>query len=104
MSSSLKHSYRWIVRNSEVFAWKSLCPTTTKNPGKISAFLYTYFLEIVKYELNQNRQFFNSGHCKVSRRSAYVRALQRTDSHGHTTSQSFFIEANVSYWLFYSKI
>ena len=40
----------------------------------------------------------------LSRRSAYIRALQRTDSHGHTTSQSFFIEANVSHWLFFSKI
>ena len=28
---------------------------------------------------------------KVSRRSAYVRALQRTDSHGHTASQSFLL-------------
>ena len=51
MSSSLKHSYQWIVRNSEVFAWKSLCPTLTKNPGKISAFLYTYFLEIVRRQI-----------------------------------------------------
>ena len=40
---------------------------------------------------------------KVFRRSAYVRALQRIDSHGHTASQSFFIEANVSHWLFFQK-
>ena len=32
--------------------------------------------------------------CKVSRRCAYIRALQRTYSRGHTTSQSFFILSN----------
>ena len=29
---------------------------------------------------------------KVSRRSVYISALQRTNSHGHTTPQSFFIQ------------
>ena len=41
---------------------------------------------------------------KVFRGSAYIRALQRTNSHGHTISQSFFIEADVSHWLFFQKI
>ena len=40
---------------------------------------------------------------KVSRRSAYIRALQRTNSHGHTTHQSFFIETNVSFKVFLKK-
>ena len=40
---------------------------------------------------------------KVSRRSAYIRALQRTNSHGHTTHQSFFIGTNVSFKVFLKK-
>ena len=41
---------------------------------------------------------------KVSRRSNYIKALQCTIFHGHTISQSFFIEADVSHWLFFKKI
>ena len=40
---------------------------------------------------------------KVSRRPAYIRALQRTNSHGHTTYQTFFIETNVSFKVFLKK-
>ena len=40
---------------------------------------------------------------KVFGRFAQIRSLQRTKFYGHTTSQSFFIEANVSHWLFSPK-
>ena len=41
--------------------------------------------------------------CKVSRRYTEARALQRTNSRGHATSESFFIWKKLSYLVFLPK-
>ena len=40
---------------------------------------------------------------KVSRMFSYIRAFERTNSHGRTTPHSFFNEANVKYMRFFKK-
>ena len=84
--------------------WVSRC--FSRNQLEISAFqrLKTPIFHET-FASNASKNFFRGRKkaSKVSRRCANIRGLQRINSHGHTTHQSFFIEANVSFKVFFKK-
>ena len=68
-------------RNFEVYQW-------------ILSRFWWFLADVLTSETTRKFSEGRRHMCKVSRRCAYIGALQRTYSRGHTTSQSFFILSN----------